>query len=104
MKVKVIAGVVKDRFNGTYHTPGDVIDVTQERYKEICAKGKFVVPVKAKAADKADDAEDSQDSTDDSAEEPEPERLMPAHQYDGLAYIETPVNKVQPQAKEHNER
>lgn len=104
MKVRVIVPSFKDKVTGSYHSKGDVIDVSSERYKEISEKGAFVEQVRGKkAATDATDEPDSKDDQEESAEEPEPSSLLPPlHEYEGVAYEELEqkrVNNVQPQAE-----
>lgn len=91
MKVRVTNGVVKDRTTGRYCQPGDVLEVTKERYDEIRAKGDFVEVVKSAAGKKkAADTESEAQSDDSPAEEPEPdpELLHVEGMPDSVQYIE----------------
>lgn len=102
MKARVTVNVFRNKTTGTYHQKGDVIELTDARFKEVSAKGLVEAVGRRK---KTDDSDSTQDEDQDSAEEPEPDNMRPVHEYDGLAYIETPLkNKVHSQAKEHHER
>lgn len=83
MKVRVTNGVVKDHATGRYCQPGDVIEVTKERYDELRAKGDYVVAAKSAGRDKkaADTNEAGDEQPEVPAEEPEP---------DPMAYIDYP--------------
>lgn len=47
MKVKVIDSF-HDIHGGTLHRRGEVMEVTEERYRQILQSGKYVEPVPAK--------------------------------------------------------
>lgn len=44
MKSKVILPF-NDKHTGKHHNPGDVIDITVERFNEIRNKGKYIEPI-----------------------------------------------------------
>ena len=80
MKVRVTVSSFRDKETGTYHSAGDVIEVTKERYEAITKKGDFVTPVKSRAAKAKTDTTDEQNQEEEQAPaEPEPDPPNPAH-------------------------
>lgn len=88
MKVRVTNGVVKDRTTGRYCSPGDVLEVTKERYDELRAKGDYVSVVKpASKKAKAGDGESAAKAQEAPDADPEPDPV-PFHSVEGIAYID----------------
>lgn len=78
MKVRVTVPSFRDKETGTYHSAGDVIEVTKERYEAITKKGDYVTPVKSRSAKAKTDSDEKQDEEQAPAE-PEPDPPDPAH-------------------------
>lgn len=74
MKAKVLIGF-RDKHNGKRYHPGEVIEVTEKRLKEILGKGKLVAQMEdAKTGEEP--KEDAPNENGPAAEGPEPEEKV----------------------------
>ena len=56
LKVKVLKKYL-DRYAGVYRNPGDVLEVSEKRYREIKLSGNYVEVIKAEKVTKAEKTE-----------------------------------------------
>lgn len=73
MKVRVTVPVFKNKETGTYHSRGAVLEMTEDRYKEIRKKGDFVEPVQSRTAKDKTNSSDKNQDEEQAPAEPEPD-------------------------------